>query len=756
MNLGTVYGVDSYPATYFMIAELQEMSMFFFIIILLCYSGELIWKERNINQYLLNDATPTNSLVIVTSKFLALIAIYMVLMLTLIITGIAFQISHGYYQFELGVYFTGFFIEILPFLVLYTFVAFFLQTLSNNKFIGILLMVFFFIATIGLEYLGYAHSLFSFGGKPLGIYSEMNGYGHFLSPYLWIKAYWGVFGILLLLLSALLLSKGTGSSLYSRIRTIKTRMSASTVRVAVVLVTLWILLGGYIYYNTNIINTYWSSEQQQAYRAGYETTLKSLEYIPQPKITDVKLFVELYPETRSYEIKGSYVLKNTTTNSISTIHLQKQIASHLKLSNVVFEGGATAVDTYQRYEYTIYKLSQPLQPGTAIQMDFTQTYNPRGFENNSSSRQFVYNGTFFNNSILPSLGYNNNYELQDKDQRQAYDLPPRLSKAAIDDTFELFNARSGGDADRIHLDMTLGTSAAQTAISSGSLIDQFKKDNRNYFRYVTQQPIINFYAAVSAVYAVKKDSWQPNDKEATPVALEIYYHDKHAYNTDRMMAGMKASLSYFSEQFTPYQYDHLRIMEFPRYEQYAQSFPGVIPFSESMGFVLDIDDTTDVDMAFYITAHEVAHQWFGMQIEAANVQGRNFILETLAQYGAMMVLKETYTQEKLEQFLTLQEEIYQENRKKAIYEPPLALVENQDFVYYHKGALAMYELQQLIGEEQVNKAIQAFIQDWHSQTGHRKQQTKRYPTSNDLLSYFKAVTPSDLQYKIKALFEEVE
>ncbi len=95
----------------------------------------------------------------------------------------------------------------------------------------------------------------------------------------------------------------------------------------------------------------------------------------------------------------------------------------------------------------------------------------------------------------------------------------------------------------------------------------------------------------------------------------------------------------------------------------------MIPFSEAMGFVLNIDDTADADMVFFITAHEVAHQWFAMQVEGANVQGRNFILETLSQYAALMVLKNQYSKEKVQQFLELQKEIYDNKRKKAMSEP---------------------------------------------------------------------------------------
>ena len=60
---------------------------------------------------------------------------------------------------------------------------------------------------------------------------------------------------------------------------------------------------------------------------------------------------------------------------------------------------------------------------------------------------------------------------------------------------------------------------------------------------------------------------------------------------------------------------------------------------------------------------------------------------------------------------------------------PIHLVENEEYIYYNKGAIAMYELQELIGEENVNRALRAFINDWNSTDGHIKKQTKRYATS---------------------------
>ncbi len=753
VSLGTVFGVDSYPETHFIIAELQEMSMYFFIIILLFYSGELMWKERAVQQHVLSDATPIPGLVPITGKWIALITIYMVLMLSLIVTGILFQSASGYYKFELEVYFSGFFIEILPFLMVYTFLAFFFQSISKNKFIGIFLTLIFFIVNMGTEYLGFTHSLYKFGGKTLGIYSEMNGYGHFLKPYVWIKLYWMAFGVILLILSSLFMQKGTEISLWKRLQTIKSQLTKPIAYAVLSVSLIFMVLGSYIFYNMNVLNPYWTASQKQTFRANYEKTLKPFEYLPQPKITDIDLLIELYPETRSYEVKGTYRLENTTAEVMQEIHIQKWIAAHLELGDVVFDMAVTENRAYSKFGYTVYTLQRPLQPKASITMKFTQQSYPKGFEDTDSDIRFVHNGTFFNNEILPTLGYNRRYELNEETERAIFALGSRRKKAKIDDANERVNARSGGDADGINLEMTIGTSGDQTAITSGKLVGRWTKNNRNYFTYKTNEPIVNFYSVVSAVYDVKKDGWQPASGIVQAVDLEVYYHKSHDYNVDRMIAAMKQSLSYFSTHFSPYPYQQLRIMEFPRYREFAQSFPGAIPFSEALGFVLDIDDDTDVDMAFFITAHEVAHQWFGMQIESANVQGQHFILETLSQYAALMVLKANYSEEKVRQFLALQKEIYDDKRKKATSEPSLALVTNEDFVYYNKGAIAMYKLQQLIGEEQVNKALQNFISDWRSHTGTIKATTDRYATSRDLLQYFRDVTPEDLQDALHEWFE---
>ncbi len=755
VSLGTSYGVDSYPATYLIIEELQEMSLYFFMVLLVFYSGEIMWKERDVNLDLIHDASPLNRFVNLSSRFLGLQLIYAIVMLALILAGMLFQTLNGYYRYEPSVYFSGFFLEIFPFLALYTFAALFFQALTANKFMGILATLAFAIFNVANSKFGLEHVLLNFGGHALARYSDMNGYGHFLAAYLWVKTYWVLLGVLLLILASILMVKGKENGLRKRWTNGLNQTETPLAVFSMLCFGLYMGIGGYIFYNIHVLNEFLTAGGEYQFRADYEKSLRRFEYIPQPKITDAHLEIGLFPSKRAYEITGRYTITNTSQVPIREIHVQKLIESKVKLTDVEFDRKATKNRTYEKFHYTIYQLSRALAPGDTMKMNFRQTLEPEGFEAGDSGTEVIYNGTFFDNGTLPGFGYRRKYELQDEKARKDLGLPPRLQKPRRDDEREWVNARSGSDSEGLTLEIIISTEAPQTALTSGDLVAKWTKSGRNYFHYKTGQRIIHFYPFVSAGYEVLKDTCiPPGNLPAEPVALEIYYQKRHEYNLRRMMESMKMSLDYYSTHFSPYPYKHLRIVEFPRYRAFAQSLPGIIPFSEASGFVMNIQDKKDVDMAFYITTHEVAHQWWGLQLEAANVQGQHMILETLAQYSAMMVFKEKYPDEKVRQFLKLQLDAYREaGLKSRKEEPPLALVENESHIYYNKGALNMYELQERIGEKNVNMALRNFLKDWRSFNNPSK--PNRYATTLDLIQYLREATPDSMQYVVTDLFERV-
>lgn len=758
INLGTAFGVNSYPTSYIIIGELIENTVIFFLLIIVFYSGELIWRERDKKMQPIYDALPISDSINIFSKFIGLMLILTTLIIAMIIAGILFQTSKGYYNYELDVYFTSFFVGIFPFLFLLSVASFFFQIVINHKFISHLVTVIVvFAITIPLKVKGIDHGLYTFGGRDLGGYSDMNGYGHFMIPYLWFKTYWGAFSLLILIGATIISVRGTKVSFLKRIKQGKLRLTKPLQRVAFFVMIIFVGSGSYIFYNTNSINSYAFASTENTYRATYELELKQLEFIPQPKIIDVNLNVELYPSKRSYTAEGYFLLKNTYDHPIDEIHIQELPSDDVHYEYLTLNKESTVDSKYDEFKYHIFKLETPLQSQDSIQFNFKQVYALKGFTE-SKEQSIVYNGTFFTNFHFPTIGYQNDIELEDATERLKQGLNPKNGRANIDDPRALTFARSNGDGEEIHFEMVMGTEMGQTAVVPGNLQKEWIENGRHYFHYKINSQMSNFYTMLSAEYELTKDQWNSSESTTnTAIDLEIYYHKGHEYNLDRMMHGMKKSFDYFSTAFSPYHYKQMRIVEVPNYHSKAQSYPTTVPFSENIGFILDIDDEEDVDMAFFVTAHELAHQWWGHQVNPANVQGKSMISESLAQYGAMMVFKKEFSEAKTQQLLAREKERYLKGRtQENEQEMPLSLVDkNQQYIHYGKGLVNMYAFQDYISEDSLNIALQRYIKDWNSFDGTIKTKTDRYPTTKDLLTYFKEVTPDSLQYTITDLFETI-
>ena len=177
-----------------------------------------------------------------------------------------------------------------------------------------------------------------------------------------------------------------------------------------------------------------------------------------------------------------------------------------------------------------------------------------------------------------------------------------------------------------------------------------------------------------------------------------------------MLNAMAASLDYYRANFGPYQFDYARIIEFPGYASFAQAFAGTMPYSESIGFVADTNDPEKIDYITYVIAHELGHQYWAHQVIGADMQGGTLTSETLAQYSALMVMKKLYGADKIRRFLKYELDTICSSRKgEVVEELPLDRVENQHYIHYRKGSLAMYLLQERLGEDAVNRALARFV-----------------------------------------------
>lgn len=737
-----IYGTSTYPVTFAVLEVLGGSFSLFMLIITTFYAGELVWRERDARIAQLLDALPVPNWLPLTSKLLSLICLQGILLGVQMLCGLLIQTFKGYTNFELGHYLYQLFLLQWPDYALIAVLAIAVQVIVNHKYVGYFVMIVYYIADSALPAMGIEHPMLRYADIPNAIYSDINGYGHFVPAIRWYQVFWSGAALMLVAASMLLWVRGTASDLRGRLRLARLALSKGTTSLLAVGLGVFVVAGGVLFYYTNILNTYKNSYAQQADSAEYEKKYKQFESRPQPRITDVKLAVDIFPASRSTVIKGDYQLVNRSAAAIDEIFIAQLEDAHI--TSMQFDRQQTAAINDREHNFLSYKLAPALQPGEQLKLHFELEYAPKTLLGMSSGRHVLYNGTFFNSQLMPHIGYQPNLELSEEKERRKHGLPEKERMAERDDPKGLVNSYFANDADWINFDAVVSTSADQMAIAPGTLKREWEQDGRRYFHYAPELPILNFYAFQSGRYSVKKAQWKD-------IHIEIDYQKGHEYNLDRMIKGVQASLDYYTANYSPYQHKLVRIVEFPRYASFAQAFPNTIPYSEGIGFIAKVDDKDpkDIDYPFYITAHEMGHQWWAHQVVSGNTKGATVLVESLAQYSALMVMKHAFGEGKMRKFLKYELDRYlfgrSQERKKEL---PLAQNENQQYIHYQKGSLAMYLLQDMIGEDKVNAALREVIAE-HANKG------APYANSKALVNALRKVTPDDKQYLIDDLFESI-
>jgi aminopeptidase N len=191
------------------------------------------------------------------------------------------------------------------------------------------------------------------------------------------------------------------------------------------------------------------------------------------------------------------------------------------------------------------------------------------------------------------------------------------------------------------------------------------------------------------------------------------------------------------------------VLEFPRYRGFAQSFPNTVPFSESIGFIERLKKKDDLDLLYFVNAHELAHQWWGHQLIGSMTQGSNMMSETLAEYSALKVMEKKYGEESIRKYLKYELDRYLRGRAgETRHEPPLSQVQREPYVWYQKGALVMYALSDYIGEDKLNGALKKFLEQ-------NKYAKGPYPDTIGFVAAIREATPPELQYLVTDMFESI-
>lgn len=707
-------GITVYPVTMLMAQALLGSFTLFPIIIATYYSGELVWRDREKRMHEIIDTTPAADWTFVTPKVLALFGVLAACISISVLAGVLVQLMKGFSAINIGQYIFWYALPALFSCFTFAALAVFAQVITPHKFFGWGIMLIYLIGSITLSQLGFDHNLYLYGNTPSTPLSEMNEHSHYWIGAAWFQLYWSLFALLLIVLSYSLWRRGSDTRLLPQLARLPRRLAGPAGVMAVVLLVGFAGVGGWIYYNTNVLNDYRSNLAQEALLADQERALLQYENAPQPKVTDVVLNVQVFPHEHRAVTTGSYMIENRTGAALSEVHLMWP--QDVDLDNVEIDGAVLADDFAeheQSFPFQIWRLSTPMQPNERRQIRFTTRFESPGFTNSGGAIPVNDNGTFMNDRMLaPVLGFDRSGLLQDRTRRRRYGLVPDLRMPRLEDDSARQFQYLRHDADWVNADITVTTDADQIPVAPGYEVSNETANGRTTARFRTEAPIMHFFSIQSAAYQVARDRWGDVD-------LAVYYDPHHAYNVQRMMRAMKVSFDVYSREFSPFQFRQMRILEFPAYQTFAQSFANTVPYSEGIGFIARYDDATaeretdKVDFVTYVTAHEVAHQWWAHQLIGADMQGSTMLSETFASYSALLVMEEIYGPDQVRRFLRQELDNYLRSRGgEVIEELPLMRVENQGYIHYRKGGVAMYFLRNEIGEEPVNRAMQRLLQEY--------------------------------------------
>ncbi|MGB3534593.1 MAG: ABC transporter permease [Microcoleaceae cyanobacterium] len=736
----------SNPSTDILIHSANIYLEYILFAIIIIYSAELIWRDRDFRLHSVLDATPISNSILLLSKLTTLFVIITLNLLLAMVVMVIYQILKGYTNFDFPLYFQMLFVEHGPYFYLTAILALFTQVITRQKYAGMALALAISLSKIPLDALGWYHNLYRFAATNDIEYSPMNGYGHLFTGHLWYSFYWGILGAIMMVIAAIYWPRGIVEK--GHFKRSWQQAGNSIKQLLAGLIVLFAGVGGWIFYNTNILNEYQPPGKEET-AAEIEKQFKQYESLPMPVVTETKLNIELYPDQRYFIAQGEYLLENKTQQPINEIHLITFI--NLDLEEVSYPG-LTLREAHPKWGYYIYDLEQPLMPGQRQTMEFTtRTQRPQGFKNqvNSDDVYMIYpndvvgNGTnLYSPFILPFVGYTKMVEHKKAWLRDKLDLPP------LDERMREHNDPIGRSQGLMltHLgwgktEITVGTSEDQIAIAAGKLVNQWRSDGRNYFQYQSTTLDRQKFTIYSGKYAVYRN-------ENYRIPIEVYYHPQHQQNVELIAEEVGKALEFYEQKFGDYPFEQVRVVEFVYYDGMVFSEGGVIGIPEVLVWKSEAQGLGKESIIDWVT-YLFGYSWWEDQIISADVAGGMTIREALSSYGNLLYQRSRRTPQ--EQQLARQQlmrDYFRDLGKIDFKEPPLIDVYNELPIARFKGGMVLEQIENLIGQEALLTGIQDFLKTY-------RYKSEPYPTVLDLQdAILKQASPAN-QKIIRDLFANV-
>lgn len=418
-----------------------------------------------------------------------------------------------------------------------------------------------------------------------------------------------------------------------------------------------------------------------------------------PAIVDADVDVAIEPARRAWRVSGQYLLVNRQTVALAKVPFTVGFWDDMRWK---LNGVAVTPDTASHlYVFTPPK---PLGPGDSLRISFDYHGIQRGSTRaGGGAGEFIVPSgvvmTTFGPRWFPMLGYDDGIGVDKENKAEPRQYP--------EDFYEGITPPAFGSAVPMTVRMAITTPADFTANGVGERISEEVKNGLKTTVWKTDHPVMAFNI-VAGRYVVKKGA-----------GTALYYDPRHGFNADEMSGALDAARKYFGEWFAPFPWKELKVSEFPALAGYAQGFPTNISFSERIGFLTKSEPKTN--LAFLVTAHETAHQWWGNMLQPGRGPSGNILSEGMAHFATALLIAQVKGELPGMEFRKRIESRYGDGRRSDA-ERSLARTDGSHdgdgTVTYDKGGFVFWMLWDLMGRDRNFAGLRQFIADHLTNPDH--------------------------------------
>ena len=715
----------------------------FIIILLLFWTGELIFKEKTANLWQITDTLPIPIWVRLLSKYIAIAGVSFILAVGIILAGLITQLLNGFTNIEWSLYvedILGYKFGWLTYLSIIT-LPFFIAGITGKRFLTHILSIGIFIFSIIAFDLGVVedHRLAVLIGIPgLEEFSEIGGYGIFSSSSFWYFILWATFAVFLMLSAIYFWQPGLKKDWLKKLTFRSDQLNWFGKITAVAMVVLFFVLQSVI--SQKIKGNFKTLSTQEKEQADYEVKYKYIETLAQPVINEIDINIDLYPNIRKATYTSIFQLKNKSNIAIDTLYINlSDFTTILELS----VNNDLLSSSWEDKEHNIYAypLLKTLFPNNKMQFSIKASKQYDGFSPIDPQADLAFNGSVINRDFFPLFGYDSKKELDENKKRRRNSLQKISSKMPnITDIGALNQNYFSIDANKVVGKITVSTSIDQQPLSIGKTKKRWSYSNRNYVSYNITIPTDFDIHIVSSDYINTKTTYNNID-------THIWYKKTNGFNIDIYKKAVSDGLQFIEENMGKYSYKEINIAEIPYYDDPFYTNSNLILISEKEGWRADTSLKKEESYIYFSVTTQLIKQQLLSKIGIANVQGAEMLNSALPQAIALQLIKKKFGKEIVSNYLTQKKNTYEKGRaNEANTEPPLIFADGSDYLEENKGTYELYALSNVLGLEVFNQIIRDYIYD----------NSGSLAVFKDLyLQFYKAI-PDNKKNQVKTAFERVK